>query len=195
MMQIERVVAYASRQSKVHEQNYPTHDLELAAIVFALRTWRHYLYGVQFQLFTDHQSLRYLFFQKDLNQRQRRWAEFLKDYEFSLQYHPGKANVVADALSRKPRRRLAALRCALYRDLLTLAEYDLRLHVDGARVFLGTLSVLTPWILGLWTHRWETRGFKPERGRSFPAPVRCGPLVWMVGCGCQAGSWFPMTLS
>ena len=83
-MQVERVVAYASRQLRVHEHNYPTHDLELAAIVFALKLWRHYLYGVQFQLFTDHKSLMYLYSQKDLNQRQRRWMEFLKDYEFSL---------------------------------------------------------------------------------------------------------------
>ena len=72
-MQVERVVAYASRQLRVHEHNYPTHDLELAAIVFALKLWRHYLYGVQFQLFTDHKSLRYLFSQRDLNQRQSRY--------------------------------------------------------------------------------------------------------------------------
>jgi hypothetical protein len=73
LMQVERVVAYASRQLRVHEHNYPTHDLELAAIVFALKMWRHYLYGVQFQLFTDHKSLRYLFSQRDLNQRQSRY--------------------------------------------------------------------------------------------------------------------------
>ncbi|WVZ25177.1 hypothetical protein V8G54_003721 [Vigna mungo] len=96
-----RVVAYASRQLKVHEKNYPTHDLELAAVVFALKNWRHYLYGAQFQVFSDHKSLKYLFDQKELNMRQRRWMEFLKDYDFELLYHPGKANVVADALSRK----------------------------------------------------------------------------------------------
>jgi len=86
---------------KVHEKNYPTHDLELAAIVFALKSWRHYLYGSQFQVFSDHKSLKYLFDQKELNMRQRRWMEYLKDYDFELLYHPGKANVVADALSRK----------------------------------------------------------------------------------------------
>ncbi|XP_072078172.1 uncharacterized protein [Arachis hypogaea] len=96
-----RPMAYASRQLKTHEANYPTHDLELAAIVFALKTWRHHLYGVGFQVFSDHKSLKYLFDQKELNMRQRRWMEFLKDYDFVLNYHPGKANLVADALSRK----------------------------------------------------------------------------------------------
>src|ERR1044072_9162582 len=101
MMQQGKAVAYASRQLKIHEKNYPTHDLELAAIVYALKIWRHYLYGSVFTIFSDHKSLKYLFDQKDLNRRQRRWMEFLKDYEFTLQYHSGKANVVADALSRK----------------------------------------------------------------------------------------------
>jgi len=101
LMQEKKVVAYASRQLKVHERNYPTHDLELTAIVFALKIWRHYLYSAQFRVFSDHKSLKYLFDQKELNMRQRRWMEFLKDYDFELLYHPGKANVVADALSRK----------------------------------------------------------------------------------------------
>ncbi|GAU10603.1 hypothetical protein TSUD_418240, partial [Trifolium subterraneum] len=101
LMQDGTVVAYASRQLKPHEENYPTHDLELAAIIFALKIWRHHLYGVQFALYSDHKSLRYLFDQKELNMRQRRWMEYLKDFDFELNYHPGKANVVADALSRK----------------------------------------------------------------------------------------------
>ena len=101
LMQGKKVVAYASRQLRPHEVNYPTHDLELAAIVFALKIWRHHLYGARFEVFSDHKSLKYLFDQKELNMRQRRWMEFLKDYEFELHYHPGKANVVADALSRK----------------------------------------------------------------------------------------------
>ncbi|GAU51456.1 hypothetical protein TSUD_413530 [Trifolium subterraneum] len=101
LMQEGAVVAYASRQLKPHEENYPTHDLELAAIIFALKIWRHHLYGVQFALYSDHKGLRYLFDQKELNMRQQRWMEYLKDFDFELNYHPGKANVVADALSRK----------------------------------------------------------------------------------------------
>ena len=94
-------MAYASRQLKVHERNYLTHDLELAVVVFVLKLWRHYLYGSRFEVFRDHKSLKYIFDQKELNMRQRRWLEFLKDYDFGLNYHPGKANVVADALVRK----------------------------------------------------------------------------------------------
>lgn len=100
LMQKGKVVAYASRQLKSHEQNYPTHDLELAAVVFALKIWRHYLYGEKIQIFTDHKSLKYFFTEKELNMRQRRWLELIKDYDCEILYHPGKANVVADALSR-----------------------------------------------------------------------------------------------
>ena len=98
-MQQGKVIAYASRQLKRHEENYPTHDLELAAVVFALKIWRHYLYGETCQIFTDHQSLRYLHSQRDLNLRQRRWLELIKDYYCTIEYHPGKANIVADGLS------------------------------------------------------------------------------------------------
>lgn len=101
LMQNRKVIAYASRQLKPYEVNYPTHDLELAAIVFALKIWRHYLYGVTCKIYTDHKSLKYLFTQKELNMRQRRWLELIKDYDLDIQYHEGKANVVADALSRK----------------------------------------------------------------------------------------------
>ncbi|XP_021991830.1 uncharacterized protein LOC110888619 [Helianthus annuus] len=101
LMQKGKVVAYASRQRKQHESNYPTHDLELAAVVFALKIWRHYLYGVKCTIYSDHKSLKYFFEQKDLNMRQRRWLELIKDYDCDIHYHPGKANVVADALSRK----------------------------------------------------------------------------------------------
>ncbi|TYK21928.1 ty3-gypsy retrotransposon protein [Cucumis melo var. makuwa] len=101
LMQQSKVVAYASRQFKSHEQNYPTHDLELAAVVFALKICRHYLYGEKIQIFTDHKSLKYFFTQKELNMRQRRWLELVKDYDCEILYQSGKANVVADALSRK----------------------------------------------------------------------------------------------
>ena len=82
-----------------------------AAVVFALKSWRHYLYGERFEVFSDHKSLKYIFTQRDVNLRQRRWMELLEDYDFDLQYHPGKANVVADALSRKSYTELATLMC------------------------------------------------------------------------------------
>ena len=94
------MVAYDSRQLKPHEKNYPTHDLELAAIVFSLKIWRHYLYGEKCFIYTDHKSLKYLLLQRELNLRQHRWMELIKDYDCVIDYHPGKANVVADASSR-----------------------------------------------------------------------------------------------
>jgi hypothetical protein len=101
LMQDRKVIAYGSRQLLPHEVNYPTHDLELAAIVFALKGWRHFLYGAKCELYTDHESLKYFFTQKELNMRQRRWLELIKDYDLTINYTPGKANVVADTLSRK----------------------------------------------------------------------------------------------
>ncbi|GJY16193.1 putative reverse transcriptase domain-containing protein [Tanacetum coccineum] len=103
LMQREKVIAYASRQLKPNEENYTTHDLELGAVVFALKIWRHYLYGTKCTVFTDHKSLQHILDQKELNMRQRRWLELLADYDCEIRYHPGKANVVADALSRKER--------------------------------------------------------------------------------------------
>ena len=98
LMRDGKVVAYASRQLKPHEQNYPTHDLEFAAVVHALKIWRHYLIGNKCEIYTDHKSLKYIFTQPDLNLRQRRWLELVKDYNVEIHYHPGKANMVADAL-------------------------------------------------------------------------------------------------
>ncbi|GJS00645.1 putative reverse transcriptase domain-containing protein [Tanacetum coccineum] len=103
LMQKGKVITYALRQLKIHEKNYTTHDLELGAVVFALKTWRHYLYGTKSVIYTDHKSLQHIFNQKELNMRQRRWIELFSDYECEIRYHPGKANVVADALSRKER--------------------------------------------------------------------------------------------
>ncbi|KAD5803037.1 hypothetical protein E3N88_14397 [Mikania micrantha] len=103
LMQRKKVIAYASRQLKTHEKNYTTHDLELGAVVFALKIWRHYLYGTNCVIYTDHKSLQHILDQKVLNMRQRRWVELLSDYDCEIRYHPGKANVVADALSRKER--------------------------------------------------------------------------------------------
>ncbi|GJW86790.1 putative reverse transcriptase domain-containing protein [Tanacetum coccineum] len=103
LMHRGKEIAYASRQLKIHENNYTTHDLELGAVVFALRIWRHYLYGTKSVIYTDHKSLQHIFSQKELNMRQRRWIELFSDYNCEIRYHPGKANVVVDALSRKER--------------------------------------------------------------------------------------------
>jgi hypothetical protein len=104
LMQEDRVIAYASQQLWRHEEHYPTHDLELLAVVHTLKIWRHYLLGNLVHIYIDHKSLKYLFTQPDLNMRQWRWLELIKEYELEIHYHPGKANVVADALSRKERR-------------------------------------------------------------------------------------------
>jgi hypothetical protein len=101
LMQDGKVLVYACRQHKPHEQNYPTHDLEFASVVHALKIWRHYLIGNKCEIYTDHKSLKYIFTEPDLNLRQRRWLELVKDYNLKIHYHPGKANVVADALRRK----------------------------------------------------------------------------------------------
>ena len=112
-MQEDKVVAYASRQLKPHEKNYPTHDLELVTIVYALKIWRHYLYGEKCFIYTDHKSLKYLPSQKDLNLRQHRWMELIKDYDCVIDYYFGKANVVVDALSRKSVQTLQSLNAHL----------------------------------------------------------------------------------
>ena len=134
LMQHKRVVAYTSRQLKRHELNYPTHDLELTAVIFALKTWRHYLYWAMCQIFTDHKSLKYLFTQKELNLRQRRWMELLKDYDCTINYHRGKANVVADALSRKFTGSLAYMQTIQLLLMVELRELgvELEMHVSGA---------------------------------------------------------------
>ncbi|GKC33379.1 retrovirus-related pol polyprotein from transposon 17.6 [Tanacetum coccineum] len=103
LMQRQLVIAYASRQLKTHEKNYTTHDFYLGSVVFALRIWRHYLYGTKCTVYTYHKSLQHILDQKELNMRQHRWIELLNDYDCKIRYHPGKANVVADALSRKER--------------------------------------------------------------------------------------------
>nr|CAN61139.1 hypothetical protein VITISV_009489 [Vitis vinifera] len=136
LMQHGRVVAYASRQLKPYERNYPTHDSELADVVFALKIWRHFLFGETCEIFTDHKSLKYLFSQKKLNMRQRRWIELLKDYDYIIQYHSRKANVVADALSRKSVGSLTAIRgCQrqLLEDLRSL-QVHMRVLDSGALI-------------------------------------------------------------
>ncbi|VVA39016.1 PREDICTED: retrotransposon, partial [Prunus dulcis] len=141
LMQHGRVIAYASRHLKKHEMNYPVHDLELAAVVFALKIWRHYLYGTTCQIFTDHKSLKYLFTQKELNLRQRRWLELIKDYECTIEHHLGRANVVADAFSRKSSGLVAYLRGRYVPLMIELRKLRVELGVDEQGALLATLQV------------------------------------------------------
>ncbi|GKB64170.1 putative reverse transcriptase domain-containing protein [Tanacetum coccineum] len=127
LMQREKVIAYASLQLQKHEENYTTtHDLELGVVVFALRLWRHYLYGTKCVVYTDHKSLQYILDQKELNMRQRRWIKLLSDYDCEIRYHPGKANVVADALSRKEREKPLRVRALVMSGYIDLSERILR---------------------------------------------------------------------
>ena len=141
LMQDGKVIAYASQQLKQHKQNYPTHDLELAVVVFVLKIWRHYLFGERCTIFTDHKSLKYLMDQKELNLRQRRWLELIKDYDCVIDYHPSKANVVADAFSRKSSSSLACMRAvqtALQDEVKTLS---VQLMMDESNVLIAQLMV------------------------------------------------------
>jgi hypothetical protein len=137
LMQDNRVIAYASRALRPHEQNYPTHGLELAVVVHALKIWRHYLMGAHCNIYTNHKSLKYIFTQADLNMRQRRWLELIKDYDLEVHYHPGKANVVADALSRK-----AQCNCmSMDAKVTTLCDELCRLNLEV--VSLGALNYIS----------------------------------------------------
>ena len=147
LMQSGRVVAYGSRQLKNHEKNYPTHDMELAAVVFTLKIWLYYLYGKEFEVYSDHKRLKYIFTQRDLNMRQRRWMKFQEDYDFTLHYHPGKANVVADVLSRKSLGALASIASREWRMLETVGQFELQ-YSEQTQGTLGSL-VVTPSLLSI----------------------------------------------
>ena len=145
LMQSGRVVAYGSHQFKNHELNYPTHEMKLAAVVFALNIWRHYLYGEHFKMYSDHKSLQYILTQRDLNMRQSIWMEFLEDYNFTLHYHPGNANVVVDAFNRKSRGALASIASLEWQMLETVEQFGLQ-YIKQAQSTLGSL-VATPSLL------------------------------------------------
>ncbi|GJZ19248.1 putative reverse transcriptase domain-containing protein [Tanacetum coccineum] len=135
LMQRGKVIAYASRQLKIHEKNYTTHDLELGAVVFALKIWRHYLYGKKSGIYTDHKSLQHIFSQKELNMHQHRWIKFFSDYDCEIRYHPGKANVVADALTAQEKAydESAGLQKGLYEMI--------KCRSDGALYYLDRIWV------------------------------------------------------
>ncbi|GJY51222.1 putative nucleotidyltransferase, ribonuclease H [Tanacetum coccineum] len=138
LMQRGKVIAYASRQLKIHENNYTTHDFELGAIVFALKIWRHYLFGTKSVIYTDQKSLQHIFSQKERYKRQRRWIELFSDYDCKIRYHPSKANVVAGALSRKDRDEASDESAGLQKGLDEMIEH----RSDGALYYLDRIWVL-----------------------------------------------------
>jgi ribonuclease HI len=140
LMQDNRVIAYASRALRAHEQNYPTHDLELAAVIHALKIWSHHLMGTKCHIYTDHKSLKYIFTQAYLNMRQRCWLELIKDYDLEVHYHPGKANIIADALSRKAH--CSCLSVEAFNETLCWEMRKLNLEIIS-QVDLNHLSVET----------------------------------------------------
>ncbi|GKA44505.1 putative reverse transcriptase domain-containing protein [Tanacetum coccineum] len=162
LMQRGKVIAYASRQLKIHEKNYTTYDLELGAVMFTLKIWRHYLYGTKIVIYTDHNILQHIFSQKELNMRQHHWIELFSDYDYEIRYHLGKANLVADALSRKERvkpKRVRAMNMTLQssiKDRILAAQKEasaettglqrgidemIKLRSDGALYYLDRIWV------------------------------------------------------
>ncbi|GJY21672.1 putative nucleotidyltransferase, ribonuclease H [Tanacetum coccineum] len=164
LMQRGKVIAYASRQLKKHEENYPTHDLEFAVVVFALKIWRHFLYGVKFIIYTDHRSLQYFLEKKDPNMRQRRWLDLLKYYDCEIRYHPGKANVVADALSRKEREKLTrinSLRMIITSDLFDRIKAAQLEALKEENREGGRIASYIPYL------EEDNRGIKTRQGRIY----------------------------
>ena len=141
LMQHGKVIAYAYRQLKIYEQNYPTHDLELTTVVFALKIWRHYLYGERCEIYTNHKSLKYFFTQKELNMRQQRWLELIKDYDCSINYHPSKANMVAYALSRKSSGFSTALLTTQKAIIKDLERMGVEIVMGVSQVFMANLTI------------------------------------------------------
>nr|GEX92229.1 putative reverse transcriptase domain-containing protein [Tanacetum cinerariifolium] len=164
LMQRGKVIAYALRQLKKHEENYLTHDLEFTAVVFPLKIWRHYLYGVKFKIYIDHRSLQYFFEKKDPNTRQRTWLDLLKSYDCEIRYHSGKANVAADALSRKEREKVMKIH-----SLRMIITFDLFDKIKAAQVKASKeenwkSEPITPYIPHL---KDDSRGVKTRQGRTY----------------------------
>ena len=134
-------MAYGSRQLKNHERNYSKHNMELEAIVFGLNIWRHYLYDEQFEVFSNHKSLKYIFTQRDLNMRQCKWMEYLEDYDFTLHYHPSKENVVVDVLNQKSRGVLASIVSREWQMLETIGQFGLQ-YSDHTQGDIGSLVAM-----------------------------------------------------
>ncbi|GKD04660.1 putative reverse transcriptase domain-containing protein [Tanacetum coccineum] len=177
LMQNVKVIAYASRQLKIHEKNYTTHDLELGAVVFALKIWIHYLYGTRCSVFTDHKSLQHILDQKNLNMRQRRWLELLSDYDCDICYHPGKANVVTDALSKKERVKPLRVRVLVMTIGLNLPKQILEAQIEALKPQnLTTEDVRVQPVIPEW--KWEkiTMDFVTK----LPRTTNSYDTIWVI---------------
>ncbi|GKE92669.1 putative reverse transcriptase domain-containing protein, partial [Tanacetum coccineum] len=147
LMQREKVIAYASRQLRKNEENYTTHDMELGAVVFALRLWRHYLYGTKCTVFTDHKSLQYILDQNELKIRQRRRIELVSDYDCVIRYHPRKANVVADALSKRDKEPIRIPSKVIGTNLDMSTAYHLETDGQSKRTIPIVEDMLRAWLI------------------------------------------------
>jgi hypothetical protein len=194
LMQENRVIAYASRALRSHEQNYPTHDLELAAVVHALKIWRHYLMGAHCNIYTDHKSLKYIFTQADLNMRQRRWLELIKDYDLEVHYHPGKANVVADALSRKAQCNCMNMDARVTTLCDELCKLNLEVVPSGELSYISVEPTLQEQIIQAQIGDKGVQVIKDmlkQKAKNTSASVR---TAWEF-CGLEIDWLFPRTLS
>ncbi|GJW35201.1 putative reverse transcriptase domain-containing protein [Tanacetum coccineum] len=185
LMQREKVIEYASLQLKPNEENYTTHDLELGAVVFALKIWRHYLYGTKCIVFTDHKSLQHILDQKELNMRQRRWLELLTDYDCEICYHPGKANVVADALSWKER--IKPLRSALGTQLDMSMAYHPETDGQSERTIQTLEDMLRARVIDFgkgWEKHLPLVDF--SYNNSYHASIKAAPFEALYGRKCRS---------
>ncbi|GJY68169.1 putative reverse transcriptase domain-containing protein [Tanacetum coccineum] len=186
-MQRGKVIAYASRQLKIHEKNYTTHDLELGAVVFALKTWRHYLYRTKSVIYKDHKSLQHIFSKKELNIRQHRWIELFTDYECEILYHHGRANVVADALSRKDRvkpKRVKAINITLQssiKDMIPAAQKEA--SDESARLQRGIDEMIELRGIGGRQHEileWKWERIAMEFVTKLPRTSSGHDIIWVI---------------
>ncbi|GJS36063.1 putative reverse transcriptase domain-containing protein [Tanacetum coccineum] len=185
LMQREKVITYASRQLKIHEKNYTTHDLELGSVVFALKIWRHYLYGTKCTVFTDHKSLQHIIDQKELNMGQCHWLKLLSDYDCDIRYHPGKANVVADALSRKER--IEPLQKALGTDLCMSTAYHPETDGQSERTIQTLEDMLRACVIDFgkgWVKHLPLAEF--SYNNSYHTSIKAAPYEALYGRKCRS---------